>query len=238
MTSPDWQLVDGAALGDPAAALSPDERAAAAAFAADKRRHDWVLGRMAAKAAVRALLQREGRPAPPPADVVIEASPTGAPCVRPLDDGDPIVVSISHGHGLAAGWALRAGPRGGLPGIDLERIRPRKEGTLRFYLTPEERHGVLALPAGSDDAAGPRDDLAVRLWAIKEAAFKALRPPRGMGLLDVRAAVDEEGGAQVSYAGRLLERAQALGARDVRARWTRQGDLCVAWVEVVGASAV
>ncbi|MCO5166910.1 MAG: 4'-phosphopantetheinyl transferase superfamily protein [Planctomycetes bacterium] len=236
MAPPDWQLLDAAALGeDPEAFLSPGERAVARAFTAEKRRQDWVLGRAAAKAAVRALLRREGAAPPAPAGVVIQALPTGAPHVLPVDAGPPIVVSISHGHGLAAGWALRAGPGGGLPGLDLERVRPRREGTLRFYLSPEERAGVLALAPGADDEAGPRDDLAVRLWAVKEAAFKALRPPRGMGLLDVRAEVDDVGGARVAYTGRLLERAQALGAREVRAGWLRRGDVCVAWVQAVDA---
>lgn len=218
------------------ARLSPDEEAQAAAFPVDKRRVDWTLGRAAGKAAIERLLATEGRARPDPREVVIEALPTGAPRVRPLDGGPPVVVSISHGHGLAAGWALRSGPGGGLPGIDLERVRPRKEGTLRFYLTPEEREPLLALPGAVGDTPGPRDDLAVRLWAVKEAAFKALRPPRGMGLLDVRAEVDDHGAARVSYAGRLEERARALGVREVHAGWTRvEGDVIVAWVRAVDA---
>lgn len=256
-----WVLL--AEAGEPAGAarlawLAPAERAIADAFPTEKRRGDWILGRAAAKEAVAALLAREGRRAPPRTDVVVTTTPSGAPSLAPLDlcdevggpsgeaasrgrpahpaTGGPIVVSLSHGHGLAAGWALRSGPSGGLPGIDLERVRPRPIGTFRFYLTPEEREPVLALEGGAADRAGPRDDLAIVLWAVKEAAFKALRPPRGMGLLDVRVDDPQASAPRVRYTGGLLARAEALGARDVRAGWTRHGDVVVAWVEVVGAT--
>lgn len=220
------------------ARLAPGEQAWAAAFPTDKRRHDWTLGRAAGKAAVQALLGREGQGKLEPGAIVLDALPSGAPRLRPVDDGPPVVVSISHGHGLAAAWALRAGPSGGLPGIDLERVRPRKAGTFRFYLTPEERAPLLALaPAGAGESPGPRDDLAVRLWAVKEAAFKALRPPRGLGLLDVRVEVAGDGQARVAYAGGLRARAETLGVRRVRAAWCRVADVVIAWVEAVGASA-
>lgn len=235
---PDWVLLRAAEVGPlAAAALSVEEQAQAASFPVEKRRQDWTLGRLAGKRAVERLLAGEGRASPGARGLVIDALASGAPRLRPVDEGPPVVVSISHGHGLAAGWALRAGPGGGLPGVDLERVRPRKEATFRFYLAPEERAPVLALPPGHDDAAGPRDDLAVRLWAVKEAAFKALRPPRGMGLLDVRATVDDEGGARVAYAGGLERRARALGVREVRAGWTRLADgVIVAWVHAVDAT--
>lgn len=219
--------------------LAPAERALADAFPTEKRRTEWALGRVAAKDAVRALLAAEGRPAPAPGRIVVVAGASGAPLLQVEGDaspGSPLAVSISHGHGHAAAWALRAGPAGGLPGVDLELVKPRKEGTLRFYLSVEERERVLALPAGQGDQAGPRDDLAIRLWAVKEAAFKALQPPRGMGLLDVVAAVDDAGGARVAYKERLQERAAALGVREVRAGWERRGDLVLAWVEAVGGA--
>lgn len=235
-----WVLLRTVDLGPEAAtaSLSAEEAAQAAAFPVDKRRQDWTLGRAAGKAAVQRLLRREGRLDPGPGAIVIGTAASGAPRVHPLDAGRPVVVSISHGHGLAAAWALRAGPGGGLPGVDLERVRPRKEATFRFYLTADERAPVMALPGGAGEEPGPRDDLAVRLWAVKEAAFKALRPPRGMGLLDVRATVDDDGAARVSYAGRLEERARALGVRELRAGWTRiEDDVIVAWVQAVDARA-
>lgn len=234
-----WVLLDGGAGAAGAAWLAPAERAIADAFPTEKRRGDWILGRAAAKEAVAALLAREGRRPPPRTDVVVTTTPSGAPLLEPIDfcdgGGGPIVVSLSHGHGLAAGWALRSGALGGLPGIDLERVRPRPVGTFRFYLSPEEREPLLALEGGAGDRAGPRDDLAIVYWAVKEAAFKALRPPRGRGLLDVRVDDPLAAAPRVRYTGGLLARADALGAREVRAGWTRRDDVVVAWVEVAGA---
>ena len=225
--------------------LSSGERARFAAYEAEKRRADWLLGRIAAKSAVRDLLASEGLPVPDWRGVEIEMADTGAP--RVVLPGHPdLAVSLTHGHGQAAAWALRAGPRGGLPGVDLELVRPRKLGALRFYLHPSERAWVIALP-GSDpdpDPAGPprpRDVAAVLLWALKEAAFKAIMPPRGTGLLDVEVELSdpydaEEGAAVVRYRGKALSRAKLLGVSGLRSGWTREGELVLAWAEASGAS--
>lgn len=215
--------------------LAPAERELFARFEAEKRRQDWLRGRLAARAAVQALLGSC------PAELAILADPSGAPLVQ----GAPgVVVSLSHGHGRAAAWALRDG----LPGVDLEKVRPRPPGTLRFYLSPEEREWVATFEGSQepqpdrDGPASPRDRAAVVLWALKEAAFKALRPPRGMGLLDVSVTLEgrlTEGGgaARVGWRGGLVGRAAALGATGVEAGWALEGDdLAVAWVRVRGAS--
>ncbi len=215
--------------------LAPAERALFDRFEAEKRRSDWLRGRLAARAAVEALLGAC------PAGLAILADPSGAPQVH----GAPgVVVSLSHGHGRAAAWALRDG----LPGVDLEKVRPRPPGTLRFYLSPEEREWVATFEGPEsprpdrDGPPSPRDRAAVVLWALKEAAFKALRPPRGMGLLDVSVTVEgrlEGGGgaARIGWRGGLVGRAAALGATGVEAGWALEGhDLAVAWVQVRGAS--
>lgn len=235
-------LAEGAAASP--ALLAPAERAILERFEAAKRRDDWLRGRLAARAAVETLLGRR------PAELAILADPSGAPAVH----GAPgVVVSLSHGHGRAAAWALDDG----LPGVDLERVRPRPPGTLRFYLSPEEREWVATfegsseprLPGGEpgrpfdrDGPPSPRDRAAVVLWALKEAAFKALRPPRGMGLLDVSVALEGPleaggGGARIGWRGGLAGRATALGATGVEAGWALAGgDLALAWVRVRGAS--
>lgn len=217
--------------------LSAADRAQLAALPTEKRRRDWLLGRAAAKEAVRALL---GVAAPGWEAFSVPAGPEGGPLLT----GSGLLgvrVSLSHGHGRALAWARRAGAAGGLPGVDLERVRPRPEGTLRFYLDPEERAPVLALPAGQGEVAGPRDALGVLLWALKEAAFKALVPPRGVGLLDVKVELSSpwdgpRGLARVSYRGPCAELAARLGVSAVRAEWRRQDDLVLAWVEAVGGT--
>lgn len=223
------------------ACLTPVEAAEQAALPSEKRRGDWLLGRVAAKAAVRRLLAEEGRVVPDWRDLSLPAGPAGEP--RVLLPGGPsdLAVSLSHGHGLALAWARRSGPAGGLPGVDLERVRSRPEGTLRFYLHPDERAPVLQLPAGAGEAPGPRDHLAILLWALKEAAFKALVPPRGLGLLDVRVRLEggweaQEGTSRVELREGLAARARALGVAEVRARWRREGELVLAWVEARGAA--
>lgn len=230
-------LLDDRLVASPAS-LALAERELLARFDAEKRRADWLRGRLAARAAVEALLLEEGRACP--ADLAILADPSGAPAVH----GAPgVVVSLSHGHGRAAAWALRDG----LPGVDLEKVRPRPPGTLRFYLSPEEREWVATFEGSSepqpdrDGPPSPRDRAAVVLWALKEAAFKALRPPRGLGLLDVSVALEgpleaSGGVARIGWRGGLVGRAAALGATGVEAGWAVQDDLALAWVQVRGAS--
>ncbi len=231
-----------AASGDLERLLSAAERAALARFTAAKRRADWLLGRAAAKEAVARALAAAGASCPEPTAIEVEADADGAPRVA-LPPGLPrVVASLTHGHGRAAAWATLPGLGQGLPGVDLERVRPRPEGTLRFYLRPHERAGVLALaPGPGGDAWGPRDEAAVVVWALKEAAFKALAPARGHGLFDVEVALEgrpgaaptgwgaARGRARVVYVDRMAARAQALGVAAVDAGWRRAGDLVLAW---------
>ena len=213
------------------ACLSPAERAHLAGLPTEKRRQDWLLGRVAAKTAVRELVPV------PWAGFSVLPGPEGAPRLTgPGVEG--LAVSLSHGHGRALAWARPAGPGGALPGVDLELVRPRPDGTLRFYLHPDERDPVLALPPGEGETPGPRDRLSVLLWALKEAAFKALTPPRGVGLLDVHLTLLDPfqaatGRAAVAWRGPCATRAAALGVREVRAGWALHGELVLAWVEAL-----
>jgi phosphopantetheinyl transferase (holo-ACP synthase) len=171
--------------------LSPAERAVWSGWPAEKRRRDWLLGRAAAKQAARTAWREQPTPW---SEVEVTSSAHGAPRLIGPPGRPPLAVSLTHGHGQAAAWASPPGPEGGLPGVDLERVRPRRLGTLRFYLHPPERSWVLELPGNAvdppppDAAPSPRDLAAIVLWALKEAAFKALQPPRGTGLLDVEVA--------------------------------------------------
>lgn len=228
------------------ARLTESERVRWLAYPAEKRRQDWLLGRAAAKQAVRAALLRGGRD---PLDWLafeIRSGPSGAPVVH-ADPPLELAVSLTHGHDRAAAWAMPPGAAGGLPGVDLERIRARRQGTLRFYLHPPERGWIEELPLGSDRdpsdpdrPPGPRDVAAIVMWALKEAAFKALQPPRGTGLLDVAVELGDpfdapRGTARVTYRGQADERADRLGVREVRGGWTRDGEFVLAWTHAVGA---
>lgn len=197
--------------------LAPEEMGHLASLAHPKRRGEWILGRFAAKAAVARAMGG------PLADVRVMAGPDGAPSA--VRDGATLAcgLSISHGHGRAVAWAV---PRG-LPGVDLERVKPRPEGTFRFYLEPEEREPLLAL------AGVERDRAAVVLWSIKEAAWKTLRPHRGVALLDFRLApLDaraEEGEVLATPIRGAEALARALSVTSVRVRFVRRGDLVYSW---------
>src|SRR5262245_41403436 len=152
-----------------ASETSEPERAVLERFEVEKRRLDWLLGRSAAKAAVRAAI---GDRAPPTLAILDDEN--GAPAafavegsaLRPLD----VALSLSPCHGLGVAVASERD----LVGVDVERVRPRPEPTFRFYLHEDERAPLAALGEGP-----ARDEAAIVLWALKEAAWKALRPARG-----------------------------------------------------------
>jgi phosphopantetheinyl transferase (holo-ACP synthase) len=229
--------------------LSDQERVLYDALPTDKRRRDWLLGRAAAKTAARAAWGAGGQPVLEwSAFSVVSQPASGAPRLveRAPSGRRSLAVSLSHGHGRAAAWALPQGEAGGLPGVDLELVRPRRRGTLRFYLHPAERAWVEALPHADGPAPGgapawPRDVAAVLLWTLKEAAFKTLQPPRGQGLLDVGVELVDpwespRGQARVELRGQARALSERLGVRSMEARWQRHGELYLAWVVAWGAT--
>ncbi len=149
--------------------------------AVPKRRREWLLGRCAAKDAVRALLREHRSVELCAADIEIVPGPSG----RPMVEGrwkerlgvDP-AVSIAHSDGVAAATAtLGAGQR---VGFDLERIGKCAEPFGDVAFTEEEK-GLLA----AIDAAR-HDEWALRLWCAKESVAKALGKGFSRGLHSVR----------------------------------------------------
>lgn len=141
----------------PGAALSGKEAAQYAVFRMEKRRREWLAGRLAAKAllagdrgdqaAFEIGMDKFGRPS----------------CGAEL-------VSISH----SGGWALAAvKPGSAFLGADLEKVEPRHPAWYRDYFHPSE------LPA-------PDPSEATRLWTIKEALLKALGLGLMADPLDIR----------------------------------------------------
>lgn len=145
----------------PANSLSPAESAVCAAFRIEKRRKEWLAGRLAAKC----LLAATGKTAQLDAYEI-----THDAYGRPSCGGK--LLSISHSNG----WAMAAIKPGidFFLGADLEKTEPRHPAWYRDYFHKTE------LP-------GPDPSAATRLWTIKEAIMKAL----GVGLmadpLDIRA---------------------------------------------------
>lgn len=132
---------------EPGEALSPAEALRLSAFRMDKRRREWLAGRLAAKA-----LLSEAAGGAAPALFEIGMDRYGRPACRGT------LLSISH----SGGWALAAlKPESDFLGADLEKIEERHPAWYADYFHSSE------LPA-------PEPSAATRLWAIKEAVMKAL----------------------------------------------------------------
>ena len=142
-------------------------------------RIQWLLGRVAAKDAVRHHLISRDFAMIESTRIVVENDANGCPVVkvqgaRLATRG--VRVSIAHKSSVAVALAatFRESPASasgeGQPhlgiGIDVEAVEPRSPTFERTALTPAER----SLQAGTDDE---RDTWLTRLWTVKEAAAKA-----------------------------------------------------------------
>ncbi|MCC6869229.1 MAG: acyltransferase domain-containing protein [Burkholderiales bacterium] len=153
-----------------------------------QRERQWLLGRIAAKDAVRRLVRERGGAHLFPIEVAIDTGPNGEPLVG-VPSGADVRVSIAHKD--AIGVALAA--EGVTPGIDIEKIEARGEGFAGIAFSPAE----LVLVTGGD-----RDETLTRLWAAKEAAGKAA----GTGLAHApkRFVVEALDGERVRVNGRWI----------------------------------
>lgn len=168
-----------------------------------QRQREWLLGRIAAKDAVRRLVRERGGAHLFPIEVAIDAGAAGEPLVG-VPTGEDLRVSIAHKD--AIGVAIAA--EGATPGIDIEKIEPRGDGFAGIAFSPEE----LAFANGGD-----RDETMTRMWAAKEAAGKAA----GTGLAHApkHLVVDAIDGDRVCVNGRWI-------------RTRRHLDYIIAWTPV------
>jgi phosphopantetheinyl transferase len=131
------------------------------------RQLQWLLGRIAAKDAVRAwsARQRGAEETLHPAAFAIEYDARGQPRVAKWPDGGlPIpAVSIAHCENQAIALA-----HGDAAGVDLERIAGRGADFLKAISSEEER-GLLAAFSGAG-----LDEWVTRLWCAKEALGKQM----------------------------------------------------------------
>ncbi|MGW6972908.1 beta-ketoacyl synthase N-terminal-like domain-containing protein [Streptomyces sp. NPDC054952] len=130
-----------------------------------RERPGWLLGRIAAKDALRGLLWDGGAGAVFPVEVPVGSDPSG----RPVPEG-PLVsgvhLSIAHKDRLAVALAHRTRP----VGVDVETVTTDPDALTRIALGPGERglaERLAALDGGTLPAA------LTTLWCAKEAAAKA-----------------------------------------------------------------
>ncbi|WP_431936131.1 beta-ketoacyl synthase N-terminal-like domain-containing protein [Micromonospora sp. RP3T] len=141
-----------------------------------KTRKQWMLGRIAAKDAVRARLWEDGHTDIYPIELTVGNDPDGRPWVRgrPGRDLGDCDVSLAHCAEIGVAIARRRAPgaAAGGPGvgIDVAEVTDHPESTLTFALTHAELSLMSSL-AGTD--AGARRLWFTRFWAAKEAVAKA-----------------------------------------------------------------
>ncbi|MFY0564550.1 4'-phosphopantetheinyl transferase family protein [Archangium lansingense] len=135
-------------------ALSPLEREGLARCRTDKRRQEFIAGRLAAHRAL-ALLE-------PGLRAEVTAREEGPDSGRPLFSPERgLALSISH----SAGLAVAAVSRGGALGVDLEQRVESGEAFLEEAFAPGEWEGYVPVCTG-------RMDPVTAAWAMKEAVLK------------------------------------------------------------------
>ncbi|MCF3137499.1 4'-phosphopantetheinyl transferase superfamily protein, partial [Streptomyces olivochromogenes] len=202
--------------------LGGTERAEYAAHAPRGRRQ-WLLGRIAAKDAVRRWLWEHGEGPVYPAELRVHNDDMGRPYVTGVNGRTlpPLDVSLAH-RAEAAVAIVRPHTSGPGPGIDLEEVTARDPAALATALGADELRLLRerrAADGGSDHGAdGDGNGEALwftRFWAAKEAVAKAEGTgfggrPRDFEVLDVT-----PDGSRLLVTGRL-ERAYRVRCAPVR----------------------
>jgi phosphopantetheinyl transferase len=192
--------------------LSPAEAAAFDRFKIEKRRLDWLAGRLAAKRAIMAA--RPGYTAP---QVEILTAPEGKPFAR-LPEGAGPEISIAHS---AAGGICAVSADGSPVGVDLETLGTHGLATLALFVHPSE-----VMPAGAEPALWQ-----TKLWTAKEAVLKLF----GVGFAaDPREVRWSEERNILELDGAALRRWTELGKPRVTVEHARVADSLIAFARCGG----
>ncbi len=137
-----------------------------------ERKREWLLGRIAAKDAIRRLYGQSFGTALPPLELSVLPGQNGAPLVQShllQSQGMTTQISITHKDGYAVALARFAkgntSPFG--YGIDYEPYCAREEGIERLILNDNEKHYLDGV------SADERNQILTRIWAAKEASAKS-----------------------------------------------------------------
>jgi len=156
--------------------LTPGEQLHLDQYTFDKRRTEWLSGRICAKQAALELLSQKGTPLQP-LDFRVDHSPTGRPQLGSDNHGieaTPIDISISHSHGKAIGIAGY-----GLCGVDIQYLTDTLFKVKTRFCTETESAALDVVMADERTQLG-------LLWVGKEAVRKCLSGYRLLGFLDMR----------------------------------------------------
>lgn len=217
--------------------LTPAERrvwrsmAAGDGIGVDKRRIDWLLGRVAAKEALAVLLEERYGLRLNCADLEIVRDGRGSPQVSGdwlAQTGEPLALSIAHSGDVAAAVVgpARPGQRAPGVGIDVEPVQ-RQDSAFADVAFSRQEQSLLA-----NLAEPPADTWPLRIWCAKEAVGKAL----GYGLAGGPHSVTLDhvdtrtGFVYMNVAGVLAEQFPELTGRPIAAFTARENGLVVASV--------
>ncbi|WP_414167434.1 type I polyketide synthase [Streptoverticillium reticulum] len=191
-------------------------------------RRQWLLGRIAAKDAVRRWLWEHGEGPVFPAELRVANDASGRPRVTGVHGRVLPALDVSLAHRAEAAVAL-VRPRGtdGRPapvGIDVEEVTHRPPGTLAAALGQAERELLIAVCFRTGE---PQPLWFTRFWAAKEAVAKAegtgLRGrPKDFAVVEARPddLVVAAGGRRYPVRCRTVTNPQGLPEREYVVAWT------------------
>lgn len=184
--------------------LSAQEQARFAELKTDKRRVDWLAGRIVAKRLIRAVRFGDEGAIVPYHAIAISPDALGAPQVKVVGERGPGPrISISHTAGVAA--AMISSHDKVMPGIDIEQIEPRDPSFIATYFTADERKAI--------EQCDDPDETSTAMWALKEAMLKALGIGARVDLREISITAPKQGGGwRIALSGEALARSQRLGA--------------------------
>jgi phosphopantetheinyl transferase len=167
--------------------LTPDELGTYTAWASEKRKSEWLAGRLAAKKlfweelGLPPLGWSVGRDGVAPAIIGCDL-----PNLLPN-----LALSLSHSEGVGAATFSDTCTEGSA-GLDIQRVRPVHPGLCARVFTNEERQQI----AGQFGSENSPDGMLL-LWALKEAAIKARRCAWGRPLQSISVRLGAPGCAEV-----------------------------------------
>jgi acyl transferase domain-containing protein/phosphopantetheinyl transferase len=192
----------------------------------EKRRIEWLLGRTAAKDAVRSYMKQHHGVSLYPADIEIEQDEHGKPLARGKWAQTTVAipaVSLAHAGGVAVAVAGNDRQCRGV-GIDIERMHEQREEFESIAFASEERTLLMSLDGVS------KGEWILRLWCAKEALAKALgrgmiEGPQGLRIRNVDV---HTGLVTLALLGQLAKEFPDLARKHIEAYTARENNLVFA----------
>ncbi|MBN2038535.1 MAG: 4'-phosphopantetheinyl transferase superfamily protein [Spirochaetes bacterium] len=199
----------------------------------NKRRIDFLCGRLAGKRAVMRHLIRNSGVNPEKVaessffkDIEIRRTVTGRPAVF-IKDGkgrngsSDFYISISHTEGVAASLVSNKQDCKGI-GIDIEKIANRDPSLWNVAFTDHEKSMLEQCAVkGNGNAKEVLDEEIARYWSIKEAVMKSMGVGVNIDLKDIEIVETHDYSASVRLKNGAMDRFQLLEGNTLKAESTR-----------------